>query len=120
GPNGQTVQETTKTLRIDGAADAINGVALGPNPIRLSQTQTANFFINTDAAQVTSTDVKLYTIAGELITNPPLVNIPGNPSVVPWNISQTAIASGTYIAVVELNSANGTIGRKFLKVVVIH
>jgi uncharacterized repeat protein (TIGR01451 family) len=119
GPNGQSVEETTRTVRIDGAVDAINGFVLGPNPIRLSQTQSANFFINTDAAQVTSTDVKIYTIAGELISKPALINLPGNPGVVPWNLSQFAIASGTYIAVVELNTANGTIGRKFLKVVVI-
>jgi hypothetical protein len=48
-----------------------------------------------------------------------LTNDSGNPTVVHWDVVQNNIASGTYIAVIELNSSNGMIGRKILKAVVI-
>jgi hypothetical protein len=68
---------------------------------------------------VDSVKVKIYTLAGELVGNP-LMNDLGNPGVVTWNLGGSGIASGTYIAVVELNSDGGVIGRKVLKVVVVH
>ena len=111
-------QEITKVLHIEGSSEAINGVVLLPNPVRLNQTSMAQFVVDTDAAQVTSVDVKIYTLAGELV-KPLLYNQPGNLGIVYWNVGQTNLASGTYIAVVELNTANGIIGHKILKVVVI-
>ena len=45
---------------------------------------------------------------------------PGNPSSVVWDLSAGGAASGAYIAVAELRSNGGMVGRKILKVVVIH
>jgi hypothetical protein len=93
-------------------------VTLGPNPIHLSRSQTANFYITTGADQVTSTRIKIYTIAGELVQQ--IGSQPGTaPDLVPWDLSQRNYASGTYLAVVELHTASGVIGRKVLKVVVV-
>jgi hypothetical protein len=116
---GQPDQQISMTIRIEGGANGINGVVLAPNPIRVSQlTQIPYFIIGTGAANVTSTTVRIYTVAGELVKSG-LTNDTGNPSVVHWDVVQGNIASGTYLAVIELNSPNGVIGHKILKVVVI-
>jgi hypothetical protein len=112
-------QEITRVVNIEGATNPINGVELWPNPVYVGKNPQAQFRINTDAVQATSTDVKIYTLAGELV-KPILYNQPGDPSTILWNLNGGTLASGTYIAVVELNSANGTIGHKVLKVMVIH
>jgi hypothetical protein len=94
-------------------------VVLAPNPIRVSQlTQIPYFIINTGAANVTATTVRIYTVAGELVKNN-LTNDSGNPGVVHWDVAQENIASGTYLAVIELHSNNGVIGHKIMKVLVI-
>lgn len=112
-------QEITRVVNIEGGSSAINGAELWPNPVHVGQSPQAEFRINTDAVQAVATDVKIYTLAGELV-KPILYNQPGDPSTVLWNIGGANLASGTYIAVIELNSANGTIGHKILKVVIIH
>jgi uncharacterized repeat protein (TIGR01451 family) len=116
---GQADQEISLMIRIEGGANGISGVVLAPNPIRVSQlTQIPYFNINLNAANISSTTVKIYTTAGELV-KPMLTNDSGNPTVVHWDVVHNNIASGTYIAVIELNSSNGMIGRKILKAVVI-
>jgi len=117
---GQPDQEISLTFRVEGSANGISGVVLAPNPIRVSQLQQIPYFnINLGAVDVRSTSVKIYTIAGELVTKSPLMNDAGNPTIVHWDVAQENIASGTYIAVIDLYSSNGFIGRKFLKVVLI-
>ncbi len=116
---GQPDQEISLTFRVEGGANGIGGVVLAPNPIRVSQlTQIPYFIINTGAANVTATTVRIYTVAGELVKNN-LTNDSGNPGVVHWDVAQENIASGTYLAVIELHSNNGVIGHKIMKVLVI-
>jgi len=117
---GKPDEEISLVIRIEGGANGINGVVLAPNPIRISQLQQIPYFnITMNAMDIQSASVKIYTIAGELVTHSPLMNDPGNPTVVHWDVAQQTIASGTYIAVIDLYSSNGMIGRKFLKVVLI-
>jgi uncharacterized repeat protein (TIGR01451 family) len=105
---------------LNNGVNAISGVVLAPNPISLKLTTHARFLANTQAGQVTGMEVRIYTIAGELM-RPILQSDPSNPTEVDWDLSQTVIASGTYLAVVEMHSANnGVIGRQILKVQVVH
>lgn len=98
--------------------NGINGVLLAPNPVNLKQTTQAKFLINIASSQVTDVRIKIYTVAGELVQT--LTGAPGGSGSVVWDLSGGTIASGAYIAVAELNSVNGVIGRKSLEVVVIH
>jgi flagellar hook assembly protein FlgD len=98
--------------------NAISGVVLAPNPININQTSQARFLIGTNMGQVDGAKVKIYTIAGEL--RQLLTNDPGNPTQVTWDLGQSNPASGTYIAVVELYSGGGIVGRQKLKAFVLH
>lgn len=115
----QPDQQMVMSIKVQNSgANAILGVVLAPNPINLTQTTQAKFIVNLTSGQVSGTEVKLYTVAGELIKS--LYSVPGNPSLVKWDLSQSNLSSGTYLAVVEMQSANGgVIGRQILKVVVL-
>jgi flagellar hook assembly protein FlgD len=93
------------------------GVVLVPNPIHLSQTTQAQFQIGLNSSQVTGTQVKIYTIAGEWIQTLP--NLPGNPGLVNWDLSN-GLASGTYLAVVEVLIGDSVLQRQILKVAILH
>ena len=89
-------------------------VSAGPNLLKPGS-MVATFASN--SSQALTMKVSIYTIAGELI-EPVLTgdNVNNPPQ---WNASGKA--SGTYIAVVELrNSTGGLVGRKTLKIAVIH
>jgi flagellar hook assembly protein FlgD len=119
GPTGGS-QQTIEPIRIiNNGQTGINGVVLAPNPVNLNSVSTARFIIGVDSAQVDGVKIKVYTLAGELVGTP-LVNDPGNPNLVTWDVGNAGLASGTYIAVVEMNSHGGIIGRNVLKVVVFH
>ncbi len=112
-------QETIMALHLlDANAGSLGDVVLGPNPVDLGKNPTAIFYINNLSTQVTEIRAKIYTVAGELTQV--LVNAPGNLSQIPWNLGQAGMASGTYLAVLEMNGNSGLIGRKIVKVVVIH
>ena len=102
----------------DTNATGAGEVVLGPNPVKLTQTKLANFYINNLSNEVTGITVKIYTVAGELTQT--LQNTPGNLTMVAWDLSQGSVASGTYFAVVEMHSPTGVISRKIVQVVVIH
>ena len=102
---------------LDNNANSVGDVVLGPNPVKLSQTKLANFYINNLSNEVTGIMVKIYTVAGELTQT--LHNTPGNLTMVAWDLSQASVASGTYYAVVEMRSQTGVISRKIVQVVVI-
>ncbi len=116
---GQASQQITMEIRvIANNSNNVSGIVLGPNPIHLSQTTQAQFFINNTNLQFDTVQVRLYTVAGELMKT--LVSEPGNPSVVVWDLSGGGVASGAYLAVVELQSNGGLVGRQILRVVVLH
>ncbi|HJT23548.1 MAG TPA: hypothetical protein VJ873_03175, partial [bacterium] len=62
--------------------------------------------------------VNLYTTAGELVRPPVSGDNGGNPPL----LNTGGLASGLYIAVVELRSPNGggVVGRQTVKITVIH
>jgi uncharacterized repeat protein (TIGR01451 family) len=118
-PENQDREEVVLPITIQGNnANGITGVVMGPNPIHLDQTTQAKFFVNPGGSAFDSVTVRIYTIAGELMTT--LQNVPGNPALVVWDLSAARIASGEYLAVVEMNLNGGIIGRKIVKAVVIH
>ncbi len=115
----EPAQQIVMPIRIqNNGVNPINGVVMAPNPIRLSQSTQAKFLINTSAGQVTSVEIRIYTVAGELVQT--LYNLPGNPGKVDWDLSGTFITSGTYLAVVDMHSNAGLMGRKVIKVAVFH
>ena len=117
---GGTTQQIVMPVHIvNSGANAISGVVMAPNPINLNQTTQARFLINTAGGQLTHADIRIYTVAGELLrTN--LTSNPGTPGEVDWDLSGVSIASGTYLAVVEMRSATGIIGHKVLRIQIIH
>ena len=118
-PENQDREEVVLPITIQGNnANGIAGVVMGPNPIHLNQTTLAKFFVNSGGSSFDSVTVRIYTIAGELMTT--LQNVPGNPALVVWDLSAVKIASGEYLAVIEMNLNGGVIGRKIVKAVVIH
>jgi hypothetical protein len=63
-----------------------------------------------------SIKVRVYTIAGQLVQ---VLTSPQGSPIVPWNA--TGMASGIYIAVMEIDNSNGgVINRQRLKVLLIH
>jgi flagellar hook assembly protein FlgD len=118
-----TQQEIITAITIqDSGSSAITGVLLEPNVINTNQVPSANFVVGTGMAQVDGVKIKIYTVAGELVPNmsfsPAVVN-PGNVTVT-WNLGQSNLASGTYLAVIELQSNGAMVGRQIIKAVVLH
>jgi uncharacterized repeat protein (TIGR01451 family) len=105
------------TVQNDGTS-GIAGVTVSPNPLRLDQSQQVQFQVNSASGAVTRVEIKIYTVAGELMTA--LRSDPANPSTVVWDLSGKRVSSGTYLAVVESYGPGTFLGRKVLKVQVIH
>jgi uncharacterized repeat protein (TIGR01451 family) len=115
----EPVQQMMKTVHVrNNGGESIDGAVLAPNPVFLSQTQKAEFLINSNTHKTTGVEVRIYTVAGELVKT--LNNEPGNPLRVTWDLSRGKIASGTYLAVIFMKSQEGVIGRKILKVQIVH
>jgi hypothetical protein len=115
---GQSNQQVVRQVRVvDQGTGPENGVVLVPNPIHLSQTTQAQFQIGLNSPQVTGTQVKIYTIAGEWIQTLP--NFSGNPALVNWDLSN-GLASGTYLAVVEVLTNDAVLQRQIVKVAIFH
>jgi hypothetical protein len=118
GPDAGSEQTVMPIRIINNGQNGIAGVVMAPNPINLNKNTQATFLINIGASQVDNVKVKIYTLAGELRQT--LMSLPGYSSQVIWDLGGGDIASGTYIAVIEMNYNGGVIGRKVLKVVVVH
>lgn len=115
----QPGQQIIMPVRVDNdGSSPVTDVVLAPNPVHLSQTTQAKFLLANPGGQLTEVDVQIYTIAGELVKT--LQNQPGTPTLVLWDLTDPQLASGTYLAVLDLHSAKGLMGRKILKVQVIH
>jgi uncharacterized repeat protein (TIGR01451 family) len=102
----------------DADTNAISGVVMAPNPVNFSQTNQARFLVGSNMGPVDGFKVKIYTLSGELKET--LLNDPGNPTQATWSPTRWQIASGTYIAAVELYSNGGVVGRRVLKAFVLH
>ena len=90
-----------------------HGAHVGPNILNATNGMTTTF----NAAGVTNASglkVKIYTIAGELVQ----AFVSGTPTAA-WNAS--GLASGIYIANVEVDNANGgVVSQQRLKILVLH
>ncbi|HET9869628.1 MAG TPA: hypothetical protein VFR02_03900, partial [bacterium] len=118
-PNTAAQQVTWDIVVLPGSGGPPGQTLLAPNPIRLDQTQTARFQVHLTSPLVDNVVVRLYTLAGERM-DLELVNDPGNPSQVTWNLAGTNIASGMYLGVVELRQGRNLLGRQVLKIAILH
>lgn len=110
---GQTTDITRSVVVVSGGA---NGTVLAePNVLESGSTLTTTF----NGSGITNAwmlNVKIYTIAGELVRFIP--GMPGNTST-QW--TATGMASGIYIAAVQVQNANGgVIENQLLKILVLH
>jgi uncharacterized repeat protein (TIGR01451 family) len=110
---GQTTDITRSIVVMSGGA---NGTVLAePNVLESGSTLTTTFNGNgiTNAWML---NVKIYTIAGELIQV-----IPGTPGSTSTQWTATGMASGIYIAAVQVQNANGgIIENQLLKILILH
>jgi fimbrial isopeptide formation D2 family protein len=111
---GQTA-DISRTVIVIAGGGASGVVVAEPNVLQTGQMMTT--FNGTGIANATALNVKIYTIAGQLIPAT-ILQTPGI-AAAQWNA--TGMASGIYIAVVEVQNANGGIVQtQTLKVLVLH
>jgi len=108
-----TTTDITRTIMVLTNTGVSGIVVAKPNILNATNGMTTTF----NAAGVTNASglkVKIYTIAGELVQ----AFVSGTPTAI-WNAS--GLASGIYIANVEVDNANGgTINQERLKILVLH
>jgi hypothetical protein len=110
--NGTTTDITRTVLVLPSAS--VSGVALvEPNVLTSATTMSATFDV-TRVLNATGMKVKIFTVAGELIQS-----FSSSSMTVPWSAS--GLASGIYIANVEIdNASGGIINNQRLKILVLH
>jgi uncharacterized repeat protein (TIGR01451 family) len=118
-PNSSSL-ETTWNLVVESSTGSIASVVLAPNPIYLSKTQTAQFRITVNSPMVDNVQIDFYTLAGELMKLTVVSPVSSGDNVINWNVGTVDMASGMYIAVVQLKSGGNFLARQILKVAVIH
>lgn len=89
-------------------------VTAQPNLLNAAQGVTAADFTTDPAAKLTL-NVFLYTMAGELTRV-----VWGTPGSGTAHLDASGLASGLYLAVVELSDARGSVGRQTKRIAVIH
>jgi flagellar hook assembly protein FlgD len=110
--SGQTTDVSRQIMVIENTN--ISGIAVAkPNVLGTNSTMTTTFDVS-GVLNASSFKVRIYTTTGELVQT-----LYSSATTTTWNV--TGLASGIYIANVEMYNANsGVIGRQFLKVLVIH
>ncbi len=106
-------QTLVQTFTIASGRPDREKVTVGPNPVRLSQGQAQALFQGPTGAQDTLR-VKIYDLAGELVGE--IQGATGANSAA-WDAS--TVATGIYLAVVEIKPPTGGIQRQILKLGVI-
>jgi flagellar hook assembly protein FlgD len=103
-----------RTVQVVSVGGVSGTVVAEPNVLISGSTVTT--FNGSGVANAWTLNVKIYTIAGELITS--ITGAPGT-TTVPWNAS--GMASGIYIAAVQVQDVNGgVLANQLLKVLVLH
>jgi uncharacterized repeat protein (TIGR01451 family) len=114
--NGEGItSDITRTVLVMGAW-ASGMVVAQPNVLEASQGNMTTTFSGMGIANASTLTVRIYTIAGELLTT-----ITGTPGIAtaPWNAS--GMASGVYIAVVAVqDGSGGVVAQQRLKLLVLH
>ncbi len=115
--NGTGGEETVvKTVMVNDRNTTMGAgtVTAGPNVLKASNGILTTTF-RTDSSQSLTLEVSIYTVAGELVTK--VVGQAGTDQAT-WNAS--GVASGLYLAVVDLTNPNGnSLGRQILKVLIL-
>jgi hypothetical protein len=110
---GQTTDITRSVIVVGGGASGT--VIAEPNVLTPDQTLTTTFN-GTGITNAWILNVKIYTIAGQMV-----VPISGTPGTATAQWTATGMASGIYLAAVEVQDANGgVLERQTLKLLVLH
>lgn len=112
-------QVRTVPVAVLASPGGLSTVRLAPNPVTLPATSQARFLVSGPPGH-DATHVKVYAVSGELVQR--LLSDPGNPGTVVWDVRSAAggrLASGLYLAVVELQSGSALLERHTLKVLVV-
>ena len=105
-----------KQVSVDGRSTGTGLGVVSASPNMIGRGSTLVTFHNNSSLSLTM-KVSLYTVAGELIGAP----ITGDNGSNPPQLNTGSLASGLYIAVVELSNASGGImGHQTVKITVIH
>jgi uncharacterized repeat protein (TIGR01451 family) len=115
--NGQgSTTDISRTVLVTGGGGGVSGVVVAePNVLEPSQTLTTTFN-GMGITNASTVNVKIYTIAGQLVAS--IQGISGTQTA-QW--TATNIASGIYFAAVEVLDANGgVIEHQTLKLLVLH
>jgi uncharacterized repeat protein (TIGR01451 family) len=102
-------QQITHAVLVDGDKGQMGAGVVTAMPNALSATAPTAIF-NATGAGVTTLKVRIYTTAGELVED----QLQGPSGVVSWTPDN--IASGLYLAVVEVSDAKGLLSTKVLKI----
>lgn len=114
GQQGGTT-DISRTVSVIGGTGASGTVVAEPNVLQTGQMTT--IFNGIGIANATALDVKIYTIAGQMVPAT-ILQTPGA-AIAQW--TATGVASGLYLASVEvLNSNGGVIEHQTLKILVLH
>ena len=118
--SGQAQENISENVTVlDQNSSPIVKVLVEPNLVYLNQTQKVMFALTLNASQADNVQVKIYTLAGELV-GPVLMNNIGNLNWVTWNLSGSNLASGMYFADIELREGNQVLDRKIVKLAILH
>jgi large repetitive protein len=111
---GQTSDISREIIVMPGPG--ASGIAVArPNVLNATNGMTATFDA-TGIQNAYSIKVQVYTMTGQLVQ---VLTSPQGSPIVPWNA--TGMASGIYIAVMEVDNSNGgVISRQRLKVLLLH
>ncbi len=114
--NGQgSTTDISRTILVTGGGGASGTVVAEPNVLEPSQTLTTTFN-GIGVINASTVNVKIYTIAGQLVAS--IQGLTGA-QMAQW--TATNIASGIYFAAVEVLDANGgVIEHQTLKILVLH
>ncbi len=117
GLGGELVVTRLVTVMSENAEQGLGNLTALPNIVNASSPGGYNVTFTTHSSQTMTLTYRIYDIAGELVSS--RITGPAGMNIAVWDAS--LVASGCYLAVVEaLNLQGGWVGRKTLKVVVVH
>jgi flagellar hook assembly protein FlgD len=117
GHGGETVVTRQVTVMSQDATQGLGNLVAMPNIVNRSSPNGSMVLFETNSSQTLTLSYRIYDVAGELVKTRSFG--PTGSNSAQWDTSP--LASGCYFAVVDaLNSGGGLVGRKVLKVVVVH
>jgi hypothetical protein len=115
GTGGETTVTKQVSVENRNSASGAGVVTAGPNVLKASAGSMVTTF-RTNSSLSLTLRVSLYSVAGEL-----LKVLPGNPGTGSVSFDASGLASGTYLAMVQvLDGKGGILSRQTVKIAVIH